>query len=123
MDIEVRALYFVGRALFKADRPMFALHLVKGMHLDHFQQREWEIFTGTLVASVTDVAPKGFPSWAPTERQGAFRLLSEQLPHLVSSLELENGSKWQRFATSPEAEKDIPGEHCYNPRNNVLYPL
>jgi dynein heavy chain 2 len=115
MDIEVRALYFVGRALFKSDRPMFALHLVKGMHPDHFQPREWEIFTGSLVASVTDVAPKGFPSWAPSERQSAFRLLSEQLPHLVASLELENVSKWQRFATSSEAEKDIPG-------TNITFP-
>jgi dynein heavy chain 2 len=26
-DLEVRVLHFIGRALFKADRPMFALHL------------------------------------------------------------------------------------------------
>ncbi|CAM9184751.1 unnamed protein product, partial [Discosporangium mesarthrocarpum] len=30
--LEVRTLFFVGRALFKIDRPMFALHLVHGMH-------------------------------------------------------------------------------------------
>jgi hypothetical protein len=28
-DLEVRVLHFIGRALFKADRPMFALHLGK----------------------------------------------------------------------------------------------
>jgi dynein heavy chain 2 len=87
---------------------MFALHLVKGMHADHFQPREWEIFTGELVASVSDAIPKGYPSWAPSERKAAFRVLSEQLPHLLTSLELDNGAKWQRFATSLEAEKDLP---------------
>ena len=119
-DLEVRTLYFVGRALFKADRPMFALHLVRGMHADHFQPKEWEIFTGALVASVSEVVPKGFPPWAPSERKGAYRLLSEQLPHLLNSLELENTSKWQRFASSLEAEKDLPSLRGVSPFQKVL---
>jgi dynein heavy chain 2 len=107
-DLEVRVLYFMGRALFKADRLMFALHLVHGMHSEHFQPKEWEIFTGSIVASVSDAIPKGYPNWAPAERQSAFRLLSENLPHLIHTLELENSPKWQRFANSQEAERDIP---------------
>lgn len=107
-DLEIRSLYYVGRALFKDDRPMFALHFVKGMHSDQFQPKEWEIFIGSFVASVTEGIPKGFPSWAPSERQNGFRLLSEHLPHLILSAELENSSKWQRFAASPEAERDFP---------------
>jgi dynein heavy chain 2, cytosolic len=106
-DLEVKVLHFMGRALFKADRPMFGMHLVKGMHGEHFQPKEWEIFTGSLVASVTDAVPRGYPNWAPAERQASFRLLSENLPHLVQSLELDNASKWQRFASSLEAEKDL----------------
>jgi hypothetical protein len=51
---------------------------------------------------------KGFPSWALSERQSAFRLLQENLPHLINTLDLENTSKWQKFATSLEAERDIP---------------
>lgn len=35
--LQVRVLYFVGRALLKDDRPTFALHLVHGMHPDLFQ--------------------------------------------------------------------------------------
>lgn len=107
-DLEVRVLYFIGRALFKLDRPMFALHLVRGMHPDHFQPREWEIFTGSLVASVSESVPRGFPQWAAADRQSAFRLVSENLPHLINSLELDNVPKWQRFATSLEAERDLP---------------
>ena len=113
-DVTVRTLYFVGRALFKADRTMFALHLVKGMHAEQFSPKEWEIFTGELVASVSDALPKGFPDWAPVERKDAYRLLCEQLPHLVNSLELENTAKWKRFATSPEPENDMP------PLRNIL---
>ena len=119
-DLEVRVLYFVGRALFKADRAMFALHLVRGMHGDHFQPREWEIFTGELVASVSEALPRGYPTWAPAERKDAFRVLLEQLPHLVNSLELENTAKWQRFAASLEAERDLPSLRGVSPFQKVL---
>lgn len=119
-DLEVRTLYFVGRALFKADRSMFALHLVRGMHSDHFQPKEWEIFTGELVASVSEAVPRGYPSWAPSERKDAFRLLTEQLPHLINALELDNAAKWQRFATSLEAERDLPVLRGVTPFQKVL---
>jgi dynein heavy chain 2 len=52
--LEVAVLDFVGRALFKSDRLMFALNLIKRMHQDHFQPKEWEIFTGVLVSSVSE---------------------------------------------------------------------
>ena len=119
-DLEVKVLHFMGRALFKADRPMFAMHLVKGMHGEHFQPKEWDIFTGSLVASVTDAVPRGYPSWAPAERQAGFRLLSENLPHLIQSLELDNVSKWQRFSSSLEAEKDLPLLRGVSPFQRVL---
>lgn len=35
--VQVRVLYFVGRALLKEDRPTFALHLVHGMNPHLFQ--------------------------------------------------------------------------------------
>lgn len=37
-NLEVKVLHFMGRALFKVDRPMFAMHLVKGdyYYLYHF---------------------------------------------------------------------------------------
>jgi dynein heavy chain 2 len=119
-DLEIRTLHFVGRGLFKADVPMFALHLVRGMHPDHFQAKEWECFTGVFVASVLDGVPKGFPSWAATERQAAFRLLAEHLPNLIHTLDLENSGKWQRFATSLEAERDFPALRGVTPFQRVL---
>jgi dynein heavy chain 2 len=123
-DLEVRVLHFTGRALFKSDRATFALHLVRGMHSDHFQSKEWEIFTGSLVSGIVseggEGTVRGFPSWTPTERQSQYRLLQEHLPHLIHSLELENISKWNKFATSGEAEKDIPALRGVSPFQRVL---
>lgn len=119
-DLEVRVLYFIGSAMFKVDRPLLALHLVKGMHKDHFQPKEWEVFVGSLAPAVSDGVPKGFPSWAPSERQSAYRLLSEQLPHLVHLLELDNAAKWKRFSTSLEAERDVPSLKGISPFQRVL---
>eukprot|EP00981_Chlorochromonas_danica_P004240 scaffold857_cov152-Ochromonas_danica.AAC.23 len=119
-DMNVRVLYYVGRALFKADRPMFALHLVHEMFPEHFQPKEWDIFTGALVASVSEAVPRGFPAWAPSERRDAFRLLSEQLPQLCVGLELDNTAKWQRFANSLEAERDLPLLRSATPFQKVL---
>ena len=118
--LEVAVLDFVGRALFKADRLMFALNLIKRMHSDHFQPKEWEAFTGVLVSSVSEGTPKGFPGWASSERQGAYRLLQENLPHLVTMLELENNSKWSKFSTSLEAERDFPSIKGVTPFQKVL---
>ncbi len=119
-DLEVRVLYFMGRALFKKDRLMFALHLIKGMHNDHFQPKEWEIFTGMVVASVSETVPRGYPSWASNDRQAAYRLLTENVPHLIHALELENSSKWSRFASSQEAERDLPSLKGVSPFQKVL---
>jgi dynein heavy chain 2 len=50
-NLEVRVLHFTGRALFKTDRPMFALHLVKGMHPEHFQVTSLLPLTFTIILS------------------------------------------------------------------------
>ena len=119
-DLEIKVLYYIGRGVFKSDRPMFAMHLVKGMHSNHFLLKEWEVFTGSIVASVNDSIPRGYPSWAPTERQAGYRLLQENLPHLISSLELDNVAKWSRFSSSLEAEKDLPMLKGITPFQRVL---
>ncbi|KAH8074196.1 dynein light chain binding protein [Aureococcus anophagefferens] len=55
--LERLAFFFVGRGLFKADRCMFALHVVHGMHAEHFLDHEWELFTGELAADGAGDAP------------------------------------------------------------------
>ncbi|CAM9131219.1 unnamed protein product, partial [Ectocarpus sp. 4 AP-2014] len=109
--LQVRVLYFVGRALLKEDRPTFALHLVHGMNTHLFQPNEWEVFTGQLgsVAGVSEAGrPRGFPPWASPDREEAFALLAEYLPHLVQAADLADAERWRRWATSPECERDFP---------------
>ena len=103
--MEVSVLYFVGRALFKADRPMFALHLVHGMKKDIFEENEWEAFIGSLVS--TNDKPGDFPDWAASERRRQFAVLSENFPRLIGDFDL-GGSGWNSWAKSPECEVDFP---------------
>ncbi|CAM9144794.1 unnamed protein product [Heterosigma akashiwo] len=106
--LEKRVLYYVGRALFKADRAMFALHLIHGVHPDQFQDKEWDYFTGTLVGGLSEGNVRDFPPWAASDRGAAFSALQEHFPNLIQNLDLGSQSKWQRWATSPECEKDFP---------------
>ena len=65
---------YVVRSLFKADRLMFALHMVHGMFPDMFQKNEWECFTGVLVADIKGTE-KDVPSWIDTDRAQAVLML------------------------------------------------
>lgn len=83
--LERGTFFFVGRGLFKADRCMFALHLVHGMRPNQFLDGEWELLTGEIGATVEGAAapPRGFPEWAATDRAPAFAALAGHLPALA----------------------------------------
>ena len=115
--LDIRALYFVGRALFKADRPTFALHLVHGMKGESFEENEWEAFVGSLVS--TNEKPRDFPQWAAGERKRNFSVLVENFPRLVDCLDL-GGSGWNRWATSAECELEFPNLRGVTPFEKVL---
>ena len=98
--LEKRVLYFVGRGLFKADRHMFAMHLVHGMHASHFRAKEWEYFVGELPKSVDKPRGAQFPGWATRDREAAYNQFAEHFGPLLSLLELGNQSKWGRACRS-----------------------
>ena len=52
--LEKRVLYDVGRSLFKADRLMWGLHLVRAMYPHMFAENEWELFTGDIVSGIDE---------------------------------------------------------------------
>ena len=83
--LERLVFFFVGRGLFKADRCMFALHLVHGMHGEHFQPKEWELFTGELAGEEGGGdRPRGFPDWAGSDRASTFSVMNAHLGTPVS---------------------------------------
>lgn len=115
--LEVKSLYFVGRALFKADRPMFSLHLVNGMKENIFEEKEWEAFVGKLVS--TDEKPRDFPAWAPPERKRNFAILSENFPRLIENFDFGN-SQWNRWSSEQECELNFPNVRGISSFEKVL---
>ena len=117
--LEKRVLYFVGRSLFKADRLMWGLHLVRSMYPHMYGENEWELFTGDIVSGIDGDnvegksgggASRNFPQWASSSRCAAFALLETTFPRFVSGLNLSDTSLWGRWARSPECEKEFPGK-------------
>ncbi len=105
---------YVSRSLFKADRLMFALHLAHGMHPEHFQDKEWEAFTGQLVPEMfrrqesVKQMKESLPTWIDSERVVAIGQLKANFPTLYNNLELASLEKWTAFARTSICEREIP---------------
>ncbi|XP_075347137.1 cytoplasmic dynein 2 heavy chain 1 isoform X3 [Mycteria americana] len=105
---------YVCRCLFKADQLMFALHFVRGMHPELFQDNEWETFTGVIIGdtirksdsqrSVRDQTP----SWIEQDRAWAVTSLKISLPDLYQTLRFEDEVLWHTFSQSSVCEQDFP---------------
>ena len=107
-DLEKRVLFYVGRGLYKADRLMWAVHLVHGMHPGIFDKGEWSVMMGDVIDTDADGGePYGFPEWATEDRHSAFRILSETCPQCIENLKLDDDG-WQKFASESECEKFFP---------------
>ena len=103
---------YVCRSLFKADRLMFALHMVHGMHPTLFQENEWEAFIGQLVGQTALRRQESFrestPSWCDPERGAAISMLKTNFPTLCNTLDLKSSDTWSKFARSSQCEKEFP---------------
>ncbi|XP_071781183.2 cytoplasmic dynein 2 heavy chain 1 [Centroberyx gerrardi] len=97
---------YVCRSLFKADQLMFAMHFVKGMHPELFQQNEWDVFTGSIVGEM--FRKEEFPSWIDQERHGALAIFKATFPALHQSLCLSDSDLWLSFSQSSHCEQEIP---------------
>ncbi|XP_071483964.1 LOW QUALITY PROTEIN: cytoplasmic dynein 2 heavy chain 1-like [Diadema antillarum] len=100
---------YVCQSLFKADRLMFALHLVHGMHPNHFRENEWEAFLGQIVADVRD-SQRGdsIPGWINQDRQKALASLTASFPALHQALSLNDTGLWSQFSRSSLCEQEFP---------------
>ncbi|XP_034460809.1 cytoplasmic dynein 2 heavy chain 1 isoform X1 [Hippoglossus hippoglossus] len=97
---------YVCRSLFKADQLMFAMHFVKGMHPELFQENEWDIFTGSIVGEM--FKKEELPSWIDLERHGAVAIFKATFPALYQSLCLSDSDLWMSFSQSSQCEQEIP---------------
>ncbi|XP_041438616.1 cytoplasmic dynein 2 heavy chain 1 isoform X2 [Xenopus laevis] len=105
---------YVCRSLFKADQLMFALHFVRGMHSELFQENEWDVFTGVIIGDMFKKSDsqrtlrEQVPSWIEQERAWAVALLKTTLPALYQSLSLEDSNLWNNFSKSSACEQEFP---------------
>uniref|UniRef100_A0A672FSM8 Cytoplasmic dynein 2 heavy chain 1 n=1 Tax=Salarias fasciatus TaxID=181472 RepID=A0A672FSM8_SALFA len=108
---------YVCRSLFKADQLMFAIHFVKGMHPELFQENEWDVFTGSIVGEMFKKEVKmlpfileqeNLPSWIDQERHGAVAVFKSTFPALYQTLCLSDSDLWLSFLQSSHCEQEIP---------------
>ncbi|XP_068612804.1 cytoplasmic dynein 2 heavy chain 1 isoform X2 [Brachionichthys hirsutus] len=112
---------YVCRSLFKADQLMFAIHFVRGMYPELFQESEWDIFTGSVVGEMfkkevrdlpfvsnNEKTLHEFPSWIDQERHGALAIFKTAFPALYQSLCLSDSDLWMSFSQSSHCEQEIP---------------
>ncbi|KAJ7398962.1 hypothetical protein BTVI_119896 [Pitangus sulphuratus] len=67
---------YVCRCLFKADQLMFALHFVRGMHPELFQENEWETFTGVIIGDTIRKSVLVVQAVRPDRLQSAMALFA-----------------------------------------------
>ncbi|XP_069664408.1 cytoplasmic dynein 2 heavy chain 1 isoform X2 [Haliaeetus albicilla] len=105
---------YVCRCLFKADQLMFALHFVRGMHPELFQENEWETFTGVIIGDTVRKSDSQrsvrdqIPSWIEQDRAWAVASLKISLPGLYQTLCFEDEDLWHTFSQSSVCEQDFP---------------
>ncbi|ETN70304.1 hypothetical protein NECAME_14879 [Necator americanus] len=105
-SLQLAVFYHISRALFKADRLMFALLFIHGTLPKMFMPKEWELFTGVILderqASATGI------SWIDQSRQSAVAKLQAHLPTLYNNLQLSDQGTWSEFSRAVDCENSIP---------------
>ncbi|XP_034521541.1 LOW QUALITY PROTEIN: cytoplasmic dynein 2 heavy chain 1 [Ailuropoda melanoleuca] len=105
---------YICRCLFKADQLMFALHFVRGMHPELFQENEWDTFTGVVVGDMLRKADSQqrirdqLPSWIDQERSWAVATLKIALPSLYQTLCFDDVALWRTYYHSSVCEQEFP---------------
>ncbi|XP_040316731.1 cytoplasmic dynein 2 heavy chain 1 [Herpailurus yagouaroundi] len=105
---------YICRCLFKADQLMFALHFVRGMHPELFQENEWDTFTGVVVGDMLRKADsqqrirEQLPSWIDQERSWAVATLKITLPSLYQTLCFDDEALWRTYCHTSMCEQEFP---------------
>ncbi|KAK5608849.1 Cytoplasmic dynein 2 heavy chain 1 [Crenichthys baileyi] len=105
-NLKIMVYEYVCRSLFKADQLMFAMHFVKGMYSELFQENEWEVLIGSIVGEM--FKKEEFPSWIDQERHGEVAILKTTFPAFYQTLCLSDSDLWLSFLQSSQCEQEIP---------------
>ncbi|KAK5644082.1 hypothetical protein RI129_007927 [Pyrocoelia pectoralis] len=107
----IQAVYsYMSRAIFKADRLKFALHLCHKILPREIPNDEWNFFLGNSLVGKTDKA-QSVPEWVPESLARNVGVLQSALPSLYGRLQLEKESAWRGFFERNDCEANFPA-HC-----------
>ena len=101
---------YVSRSLFKADRMMFAIHVVNSMFSKQFKENEWDHFTRTMLGDIKTEKKANVPKWVETERASDFAMLRTNLSELYQKAGLDDEGVWRRWAEVNDCEKNFPSD-------------
>ncbi|CAH8846367.1 unnamed protein product [Trichobilharzia szidati] len=101
--VELLVYESVSRALFKPDRLMFALHMVRTMRPQSFTEEEWLFFIG-LSVSESHSAGEHVPTWLDKERAQNIMNLKAALPDVYKNLCFEDSKFWTDWLHANDAE-------------------
>eukprot|EP00760_Papus_ankaliazontas_P008674 PhM_4_TR13906/c0_g1_i1/m.49396/K10414/DYNC2H, DNCH2; dynein heavy chain 2, cytosolic len=100
------AFLMVTQGIQKADRPVFGMHVVRGLQdKDMCSEREWLVFLGKA-----DIGPPpaSTPSWITTETTPAYRMVTNNLEDLCTKLRLDDDAQWKSWSASHTPETSLP---------------
>ncbi|OON23868.1 ATPase family protein, partial [Opisthorchis viverrini] len=91
--LEALAFAHVSQALFKADRPMFTMHMARCLRPEAITEEEWQFFTGVTVTD-PQIDTKSAPSWLDPDRVRDVLRFKAALPAIYSALRLDEARIW-----------------------------
>jgi dynein heavy chain 2 len=106
--LEKLTFKWISRSLFKEDRTMFALYLIKNLHANLFKENEWELFTGQIVASDDTGTGSDVPSWVQADRASRYLQLIGLTRDLVKTANFGDSTFWTPWMKNPACELKFP---------------
>ncbi|KAG5445317.1 Cytoplasmic dynein 2 heavy chain 1, variant 2 [Clonorchis sinensis] len=91
--LEALTFAHVSQALFKADRPMFTMHMARCLRPEAITEEEWQFFTGLTVTD-PQIDTKSVPSWLDPDRVRDVLRFKAALPAIYSALRLDEARIW-----------------------------
>lgn len=106
--LEKLTFKWISRSLFKEDRTMFAIYLIKNLHGNIFKENEWELFTGQIVMSDDSESVPDVPSWVQSDHASKYHQLISHTRDLVKAANFGDSTFWTPWMKNPSCELKFP---------------
>lgn len=94
----------MGIGLFKEDKLLFALHILRAVNPDLIPKKEFDFFLRNII---DDTQAPSFPAWLPDDKRAEFSQLINIIPHISNDI---YSPSWNQWFTNFDCEKKFPSE-------------